>query len=33
VSLPIAGTWTVSVTVRTSDIDEITESKNIEISQ
>jgi copper transport protein len=32
VSLPFAGSWTASVTVRTSDIDEITETKNVEIS-
>ncbi|MCW2873961.1 copper resistance protein CopC [Actinacidiphila oryziradicis] len=32
VALPIAGEWTMSVTVRTSDIDEITETKNVKIS-
>jgi copper transport protein len=32
VALPIAGSWTASVTVRTSDIDEITETKNVEIT-
>jgi copper transport protein len=32
VSLPIAGMWTVSVIVRTSDIDETTETKNVEIN-
>jgi copper transport protein len=32
VALPIAGEWTMAVTVRTSDIDEITETKNVKIS-
>lgn len=32
VQLPIAGTWEVSVTVRTSEIDQVTETKNVEIT-
>ncbi|MEU3461357.1 copper resistance protein CopC [Streptomyces sp. NPDC006733] len=32
VQLPIAGTWQVSVTVRTSDIDQVTETRNVEIT-
>jgi copper transport protein len=32
VTLPISGTWTAAVSVRTSDIDEITETKNVEIT-
>ncbi|MFI2259486.1 hypothetical protein OHU45_02560 [Streptomyces tubercidicus] len=29
--LPLPGTWTVQVTVRTSDIDQVTVSKNVNI--
>ena len=32
VQLPIAGTWQMSLTVRTSDIDEVTETKNVEVT-
>ncbi|MCZ4122474.1 copper resistance protein CopC [Streptomyces sp. H39-S7] len=32
VQLPMAGTWQVSVTVRTSDIDQVTETRNVEIT-
>ncbi|MCH5677689.1 copper resistance CopC/CopD family protein [Streptomyces gilvus] len=31
VTLPIAGTWTMNVTVRTSDIDQVTVSKTVRI--
>ncbi|GGO86433.1 copper resistance CopC/CopD family protein [Wenjunlia tyrosinilytica] len=31
VQLPLSGTWELSVSVRTSDIDEVTETKKIEI--
>lgn len=33
VQLPLAGTWQVAVTVRTSDIDEVTETRNVKITQ
>ncbi|WP_245771150.1 copper resistance CopC/CopD family protein [Actinacidiphila guanduensis] len=33
VQLPLAGSWQMSVTVRTSDFDEVTETKNVEIAQ
>jgi copper transport protein len=32
VQLPIAGTWQMSLTVRTSDIDEVTETKNVNVT-
>jgi copper transport protein len=32
VQLPIRGTWTMAVTVRTSDIDQITETKTVKIN-
>ncbi|KPC62734.1 hypothetical protein ADL35_48850, partial [Streptomyces sp. NRRL WC-3753] len=31
VQIPLAGSWTVAVTVRTSDIDQVTVSKNARI--
>ncbi|MFC4034082.1 copper resistance protein CopC [Streptomyces polygonati] len=33
VQLPLPGTWQLQVTVRTSDIDEITQTKNVQVSQ
>ncbi|WP_328466461.1 copper resistance protein CopC [Streptomyces sp. NBC_00448] len=30
--LPLPGTWQMSVTVRTSDIDEVTETKNVKVT-
>ncbi|SFE27529.1 copper transport protein [Actinacidiphila alni] len=33
VQLPLAGTWQVSVTVRTSDIDEVTQTRNMQVTQ
>lgn len=33
VQLPLAGTWQLSVTVRTSDIDEVTETRNVKVAQ
>ncbi|MFE2520363.1 copper resistance CopC/CopD family protein [Streptomyces mirabilis] len=32
VTLPVAGTWTMKVTVRTTDIDQVTVSKTVKIS-
>ncbi|MYS24983.1 copper transport protein, partial [Streptomyces sp. DvalAA-14] len=32
VQLPLAGTWQLQVTVRTSDIDEITQTRNVQVS-
>ncbi|SEG45461.1 copper transport protein [Actinacidiphila yanglinensis] len=32
VQLPLAGTWQMSVTVRTSDIDEVTETRKVEVT-
>lgn len=32
VNLPIAGTWTMNATIRTTDIDQVTVSKTVEIS-
>jgi copper transport protein len=32
VRLPLAGTWQMSVTVRTSDIDEVTEYRNVKVA-
>jgi copper transport protein len=33
VQLPLAGTWQLSMTVRTSDIDQVTETRNVKIAQ
>ena len=33
VQLPLPGTWQMSVTVRTSDFDEVTETKNVKVAQ
>ncbi|MDX6356562.1 MAG: copper transport protein, partial [Streptomyces sp.] len=33
VQLPLPGTWQLSVTVRTSDIDEVTVIRNVQVSQ
>lgn len=33
VQLPLPGAWQVAVTVRTSDIDEVTETRNMQVSQ
>ncbi|WP_373303019.1 copper resistance protein CopC [Streptomyces fructofermentans] len=32
-NLPLAGTWTMKVTVRTSDIDQVTESRRVRIAR
>ncbi|MBD3010892.1 copper resistance CopC/CopD family protein [Streptomyces sp. 5-10] len=33
VQLPMAGTWQLSLTVRTSDIDQVTETRNVKVAQ
>ncbi|WP_262413242.1 copper resistance protein CopC [Actinacidiphila acidipaludis] len=33
VQLPLAGTWQLSLTVRTSDIDEVTVTRNVKVAQ
>ncbi len=32
VQLPLAGAWQLSITVRTSDIDEVTETRNVKVT-
>ncbi|WNI16545.1 copper resistance protein CopC [Streptomyces sp. ITFR-21] len=33
VQLPLPGSWQLSVTVRTSDVDEVTQTRNVQVSQ